>query len=224
MVSCSTRPTRVQTLVVPTSIPTTISSIVLTLGLLIEWCIQVFHADQRGLDALMSESIHDGLVNILFHRNILGILAEINTTSRAGPASPFRISGRKIIGAPAGTWETERDDGLDHGGVDEGLGVYGSTSGPLPAWAGCRWLRLDQARDLAARCKGNPVGIDPGVLPILVPGQDGCPFHHIHGDVVGEADLYLTPARSGKAVRRSFSIWAGTALKIGWPARSEHWR
>src|SRR5512144_2512540 len=77
MALSSTRPTRVQTLVVPTSIPTTISSIGY-LRLLIEWGIQIFHADQRGLNALANECIDHRLIHLQFHGDVVDILAEVD--------------------------------------------------------------------------------------------------------------------------------------------------
>src|SRR5512140_387095 len=119
MALSSTRPTRVQTLVVPTSIPTTISSIGYLL-LLIEWCIQVFHADERGLDALPGEVVHHRLVDLQLHLDVFDILAEVDRPApRVLPAHAIlRVISH---GDALGDIRRQGHDGLDHLRLDEDL-------------------------------------------------------------------------------------------------------
>ncbi len=96
-------------------------------------------------------------------------------------------------------------------GCDEGLVVNGLRRvhwdlGRVPVRSD-----RDQALHVAARHKGHPVGIDPGCIAILGPGQDGRPFDHAHVDVVGEAHLHADawpdPGRQCAGWSRSGTGW-----------------
>src|SRR5215211_6027322 len=83
--SSSTRPTSVHTLVVPTSIPTTISSIStfcdLSLSVTFPYLLtqpvirrgRVHHINQSGLNASLSQRIHHRFIDAYFQFNIISI-------------------------------------------------------------------------------------------------------------------------------------------------------
>ncbi len=83
---------------------------------------------------------------------------------------------------------------------------------------------LDQARNIAARRKGNPVGIDPGGIAILVPGQDGRPFDHGHPDVVGEANLYADTGQVGEGGAQVFLDLGWDGVEDGLSGQVRAWR
>ncbi len=96
------------------------------------------------------------------------------------------------------------------------MGVCGSAGGLGGVAAGSD---LDQARYVAAWCKGNPVGIDPGGIAVLVPGQDGCPFDHCDPDVVGKANLHADARQVGEGSAQILLDLGRDGLKIGCPIR-----
>src|SRR5512146_2981916 len=73
--SSSTRPTRVHTLVVPTSMPTTISSMSFTHPVV--WRARVGHIDQRRPDPSRSQGIHHRLIHAHFQFDIACFRAKI---------------------------------------------------------------------------------------------------------------------------------------------------
>src|SRR5574339_451526 len=85
--SSSTRPTRVHTLVVPTSMPTTISSMSFTHSVV--WRGRIRHIDQRRPDASLRKRIYHRLIHAHFQFHISCFRSEVHPpAARVIPAKP----------------------------------------------------------------------------------------------------------------------------------------
>src|SRR5690349_18480761 len=185
--SSSTRPTNVQTFVVPTSMPTTISSILLTHPVIGRSRIR--HIDHCRTNASLRQRIHHRFIHTNFQFHIVGTCPKIDF-----PAT-------RIIPAKTKLWiinnyHTGRDmsrqsfDRLHHLGRDIRRWVHRINGAQVHDRSCIRYDR-NQLWHTLTRTKGNAVFRNQGKAASLLPADDRMSLHEIDGNNVRQRDVHV---------------------------------
>src|SRR5574340_205268 len=186
--SPSTRPTRVQTLVVPTSMPTTISSMLLRRPVVGR--LRVFDADECRLHALRIDHSDHGVVDFKLERHISRPFPEVHLPASAVFPSQAVLSVENEA-RPARRMRGQCQHSLHQFLRNEGSGRQ-RIRGCGRDWnRGILRLHRNESICRPARPEGDAALIDPCVAAILGPHDDRGAFPHSHRHRVRQPDTHV---------------------------------